>query len=234
MLDTHVIMRVRRNAGTVLVTPSGVAPRHRRSEMQDESTFDSLPAQVKSCRVCGLLKRYADFYMRPDSPDGRRSECKVCTKARSTTSQRSRQQERKAYLKQYHSDHRELLNAKVRERKKRTRRYLYFRRYRAANLDRLRDTERRWRQRNRHQEAARRHARRALPLNAETRDYIRLLQSDPCSYCGAATGTIDHIVPVVKGGSNHWSNLTSACLSCNSSKHDRSLLVFLMERTHAS
>jgi hypothetical protein len=43
-----------------------------------------------------------------------------------------------------------------------------------------------------------------------------------CTYC-ATPGTdaeleVDHIIPVARGGSNHMSNLTTACRACNQKK----------------
>lgn len=65
----------------------------------------------------------------------------------------------------------------------------------------------------------------------ETIQYIITLLSDPCSYCGNENGgIIDHIVPLEKSGSNHWSNLTSACVSCNSSKTNKPLISYLAYR----
>jgi hypothetical protein len=42
-----------------------------------------------------------------------------------------------------------------------------------------------------------------------------------CAYCGEYAGTIDHFVPVALGGSNAFSNLYPACISCNSTAHWR-------------
>lgn len=40
-----------------------------------------------------------------------------------------------------------------------------------------------------------------------------------CAYCGVApVATIDHVVPLVRGGTNYEGNLTPACKSCNSRK----------------
>jgi|GEM_PF-6863838 len=45
-----------------------------------------------------------------------------------------------------------------------------------------------------------------------------------CTYCGSSDDpTIDHIVPLIRGGTNDFANLTPACRSCNSSKGDRLL-----------
>ena len=42
-----------------------------------------------------------------------------------------------------------------------------------------------------------------------------------CQYCGNTATTVDHIVPVTKGGTDEDFNLTSACNGCNSRKGNR-------------
>jgi hypothetical protein len=45
-----------------------------------------------------------------------------------------------------------------------------------------------------------------------------------CTYCGSKKDlSVDHIVPVSRGGSNENDNLVTACRSCNSSKGDKML-----------
>jgi hypothetical protein len=46
-----------------------------------------------------------------------------------------------------------------------------------------------------------------------------------CTYCGTTSGpfALDHVVPVSRGGSNHYANLTPACVPCNASKGSRTL-----------
>lgn len=44
-----------------------------------------------------------------------------------------------------------------------------------------------------------------------------------CVYCREAATTIDHIVAIMQGGTNHTTNLIPACKSCNSSKWKRHL-----------
>ena len=51
-----------------------------------------------------------------------------------------------------------------------------------------------------------------------------------CQYCGQSTpvsqSTLDHIIAINKGGSNHISNLLYCCKSCNSSKGKRDIEEF--------
>lgn len=44
-----------------------------------------------------------------------------------------------------------------------------------------------------------------------------------CQYCGAHGVSLqcDHIIPISRGGSNEKSNLTTACKTCNQSKHNK-------------
>lgn len=80
----------------------------------------------------------------------------------------------------------------------------------------------------------------AVAFKATTRSYKRRggksavkrkdvvhLKHDPCVYCGAPSEVIDHIVPKIRGGSHHWSNLTASCEACNGRKSSLPLLLFL-------
>lgn len=103
----------------------------------------------------------------------------------------------------------------------------------AANTEKVLESNRAWRQANRatlrEYERWQAHQRRNAPLD---RDYARVLLRDPCCYCGQRGGEVDHIDPVIRGGKGNWVNLTSACRSCNASKHDRPLLLFLRDHVH--
>ena len=63
-------------------------------------------------------------------------------------------------------------------------------------------------------------------INLSDKLRLKVLKSNGyrCTYCGIdgsqAELQIDHIIPVAKGGSNHPSNLTVACRSCNAKKSD--------------
>lgn len=58
-----------------------------------------------------------------------------------------------------------------------------------------------------------------------TRRNILVRDKFTCQYCGcnSKTLTLDHILPVSKGGRNSWTNLVAACMPCNQRKGDKLL-----------
>lgn len=56
------------------------------------------------------------------------------------------------------------------------------------------------------------------------------VRRDPCVYCLAAANTIDHIVPIARGGGSGHDNLVAACRTCNFGKADTPVLVFLIQQ----
>lgn len=50
---------------------------------------------------------------------------------------------------------------------------------------------------------------------------ILMRDSQICQYCGAYADHVDHVIPVVQGGTNDPDNLVAACGPCNMSKGGR-------------
>jgi 5-methylcytosine-specific restriction endonuclease McrA len=52
--------------------------------------------------------------------------------------------------------------------------------------------------------------------------WLQRLQEGVCHYCGKRVGadalTMDHVVPVARGGESSKGNVVPACLSCNKAK----------------
>lgn len=46
-----------------------------------------------------------------------------------------------------------------------------------------------------------------------------------CQYCGKklnnTTGTVDHVMPLSRGGKHGWSNVVAACFECNNKKDNK-------------
>jgi 5-methylcytosine-specific restriction endonuclease McrA len=54
---------------------------------------------------------------------------------------------------------------------------------------------------------------------------VYLRDSYVCAYCSNTvfkkTATIDHVLPISKGGKTSWDNIVTACMPCNSTKSNR-------------
>ena len=58
-----------------------------------------------------------------------------------------------------------------------------------------------------------------------SRTNVYLRDNCQCQYCGTSIdrkeATLDHVLPVSKGGKSTWENCTTACAPCNASKSDK-------------
>ncbi len=100
----------------------------------------------------------------------------------------------------------------------------------AANSEKEHERNRRYRQTYREVERAKKARRKARERGAEgtfTANDITYLyenQNGLCFWCSVALNGmyhVDHIIPLIRGGSNWPSNLGLTCASCNLSKNDK-------------
>jgi len=101
--------------------------------------------------------------------------------------------------------------------------------WRIANPERSRQGVERWRadNQNRVNELSRRRTatKRGNGIYITTRKEISRLYASACIYCQSRQNiTLDHVVPIARGGRHSIGNLVSACKSCNSSKRDRTIM----------
>lgn len=71
------------------------------------------------------------------------------------------------------------------------------------------------------------HSRKRAAGKFTNKDYMRLFNRllGKCGYCGINNAdTIDHIVPLSRGGSNFIGNIMPACGSCNYSKQHKTIM----------
>lgn len=107
------------------------------------------------------------------------------------------------------------------------------------NKDRVSERSRKWAILNREKRVANEQRRRFAKVkngqNDLTSVQIEILKSQTpfCNYCYDfdAELTVDHVIPISKGGQNTLSNVVIACRSCNSSKSNKNLITFLMQRS---
>lgn len=77
---------------------------------------------------------------------------------------------------------------------------------------------------------------RAVPatLTVEEWQEVKKAFDNRCAYCGRDVDklTMDHVIPLTRGGGHVRENVAPACLSCNSSKHTRLLSEWRRARSY--
>lgn len=114
--------------------------------------------------------------------------------------------------------------------------------YQTENAEHVRQQRSKYRRENRPIMSVREHARRARVMGAAGSHSLAQWLSRAafhgwrCRYCGTGlttkTATKDHMIPLIRGGSNWPSNLVPSCASCNSKKNRRTFAEY-MERLAA-
>jgi 5-methylcytosine-specific restriction endonuclease McrA len=155
----------------------------------------------KRCHICHIVKPTTDFYTAKGHNDGFQSRCIPCEK-KYQHDRRDRYRDRQRVLRQ---------------------------RWREENRERSRASDTRYR--NAHPEiwAAQARKRRAKARSNDTfyisQKELKKLYVGPCTYCGVSGKmTLDHVVPIQRGGSHSVGNLVPACGPCNFSKGQKLLV----------
>lgn len=184
--------------------------------------------ETKQCSKCKKTKPLDEFY-EDASIDGRYSSCKQC---------------KRESKRQYYAKHREEMNKRTAQYRIDNPRYDVQHRikYRAKHREEINRHAAQWRTENpnyHHQyridNAGKYRAytanRKALSIAAEgtftDEQFVELCNKygNRCLCCGKDNVklTVDHIVPLSKGGSNNLENVQCLCKSCNSKKHTKTV-----------
>lgn len=64
--------------------------------------------------------------------------------------------------------------------------------------------------------------RRVVPKITYTRKNVHIRDNYTCQYCGSQEAlTLDHVIPVSRGGKSCWENVVTACYPCNARKGNK-------------
>lgn len=106
----------------------------------------------------------------------------------------------------------------------------YYKKYYENNKEAHRKRQREWLRKNPEYVRTKRNKREARINNnpntltpAEWKEILELYEGK-CIYCGSSKRiTMDHIIPISKGGGTTKDNVVPACISCNSSKGNKDI-----------
>ena len=198
--------------------------------------------QYKTCTKCGQIKNLDEFHNSKSHKSGKKSACKLCNTAaavayqkatkdttypritawRKNNPEKTKEYSRLARIKRADADreYRKTYYLNNVEAKRQ-----YSRQYAISNPEKLYEKGRRWREANpeklrRYSIERRSRKKLASVFLIRDKDITRIL-AQPCLYCGKEGGTLDHVIPLVRGGLHGIGNLVSACERCNKSKSDK-------------
>lgn len=155
---------------------------------------------MKKCSVCGVAKSYDDFHKKSCSADGLRAQCKPCRRLQALDYAKRNPEKVKAASRRWANNNRARCNANHAK---------YIKNNPQLNRDK----------------SSRRRARvKQNGIFAISKKELQRLYASPCFSCGSSAQiTMDHIIPIDRGGTHSIGNLMPLCRPCNSSKHDRTL-----------
>jgi 5-methylcytosine-specific restriction endonuclease McrA len=180
--------------------------------MADETVCSDLGARKKVCRKCGEAKPLCEFNRTTQNKDGHSGACKSCATAYVLDWQKRYPEKMAAKAARYREKNRERLALRARE-------------------IRLRDSERLEANRRRYlakkpyaitDSCRRRRARLKNAPKIEEYDSLEIAKRDgwKCHICGKRVKrgqlSIDHLVPLSRGGDDTPQNVALAHLRCNS------------------
>lgn len=208
---------------------------------------------IKRCTACGDEKPLTDFSPWKWSPDGLRPQCKECRAAYQREYRARTREERAAYDRRYYEENRERILEQHREYYEANREQLtdwqnryveenagqvaaYKHRHYEENRERYAERNRRWKLANPDALKAKEAVRRALKrgaggsFDAEDLQAMYEDQGGLCAYCECELNGdyhVDHMTPLIRGGSNGWENLAITCPTCNLRKNRKTVEEFM-------
>lgn len=169
---------------------------------------------TKKCVKCGVEKNLSDFNVAPLGKDGFRTDCKAC------------QKERNRLWRIEHKDIQEACRASWKERHP-----TYNIDYYIANKEAVTERNKQWRKSRPDKVTEYNHKRRSR-INENggvitEKEWLDILEKFEykCVCCGVDNQklTLDHIVPISRGGANVADNVQPLCGTCNRKKGTKTI-----------
>lgn len=173
---------------------------------------------LRICKVCNLGKPLTEYHIDAGGTDGYRAQCKPC---------------RNSYMSGYYDANRDSRMAY--EQHRRTNQSDHMRALDMARYERHRD--KRIELATEHSHLRRARIKKAGAERGVTVPALRKIHGDHCCYCGVEMtfirdkrgtiasnrATLEHILPISRGGAHTWDNAALACHRCNTSKNARTV-----------
>lgn len=207
------------------------------------SVFNMQIPFFKTCAQCKQTKFITDFSKASHKPDGRNIYCKSCTRGKSKHWReqntehrldygRNYYRENQDYFREYYESNKEHIKelsqkwyAANKDRKSESRQQ-----WLSQNIDSYREYQKQWRKDNpdKVRTYEHRHDKRQKDNGGcfTSDEWLALCEryDNRCVCCKQHKPlTVDHVIPVVKGGTSDISNIQPLCKSCNSKKRDKTM-----------
>lgn len=184
----------------------------------------------KTCTKCGQTKTLLDFHKVSPTSDKFRSYCKVCNNQASKNYRINNPGKVQELTKIWKANNPDVV-ASMRKRWKQENPEKVLasnKRYYEKNRKQFAEMAKIWRAKNPEKvtefKAAHRARKKAAPTYFITNKEKWKLRNDPCFYCGQPAKHLDHIIPLSRGGNHSIGNLAPACVRCNTSKNDKTIM----------
>lgn len=199
-------------------------------------------SDTKKCSMCGEVKPLAMFTISNSSPSGRFTYCMVCSKIRSRQWRENNRERMLQYKRQIRKTN--AVAIKEYNDKWRSEHQDYFIQWRQDNRDRNNLIAKQWAENNPELVRAKGHRYRTKKAgnggSYTPMEWFDLCETYnwQCLCCGKHSYesplTVDHIIPVTKGGSSNIGDLQPLCDHCNKAKGTKTTNYRLKENIHPS
>lgn len=196
---------------------------------------------MKQCSKCQQVKSQSEFYGKKSSSDGLNSWCKTCFKKQVSKRYTANPEPAKQRSKKWRLDNPEKVKQNNKIWKSNNAEYAAIKNseWRKNNHSQHLENTRKWSSNNqlrrRENELKRRAIKNKNGVYKISIKELRKLRNQNCLYCEQiAEITIDHIIPIARGGSHSIGNLAPACQSCNSSKGSKTITEWKMAKRKAA